>query len=40
MTPEETVEVGADLVALALTQSVALSAPGLEKVGTLLCITC
>lgn len=40
MTTEEAVEVGADLVALTFTKSVALSASGLEKVGTLLCVTC
>jgi hypothetical protein len=40
VTAEKAVEVGADLVALALTKSVALSASGLEKVGTLLCVTC
>ena len=40
MTTEEAVEIGADLVALTLAESVALSAPGLEEVGTLLCITC
>jgi hypothetical protein len=40
VTTEEAVEVGADLIALALTKSVALSASGLEKVGTLLCVTC
>lgn len=39
MTAEETVEVGADLVALTLTESVALSATGLEEVGTLLGVT-
>lgn len=39
MTTEKAVEVGADLVALALTKSVALSASGLEQVGTLLCVT-
>lgn len=36
---EETVEVWADLVALTLTESVALSASGLEEVGTLLCVS-
>jgi len=40
VTTEEAVEVGANLIALALTKSVALSASGLEKVGTLLCVTC
>jgi hypothetical protein len=40
VTTEEAVEVGADLVALTFTKSVALSASGLEKVGTLLCVTC
>jgi len=40
LTAEETVEVGADLVALTLTESVALSATGLEEVGTLLGVTC
>jgi hypothetical protein len=39
VTTEEAVKVGADLVALTLTKSVALSAAGLEKVGTLLCVT-
>jgi len=39
VTAEETVEVRADLVALTLTESVALSASGLEEVGTLLCVT-
>ena len=39
MTTEKAVEVGADLVTLALTKGVALSASGLEKVGTLLCVT-
>lgn len=37
---EETVEHRADLVALALLQGVALSAAGLEEVGTLLSIAC
>jgi len=37
---EEAVEHGADLVALALLQGVALRAAGLEKVGTLLSIAC
>ena len=37
---EETVELGADLVALALLQGVALSAAGLEETGTLLSIAC
>lgn len=37
---EETVKVGTDLVALTLLQVVALSAAGLEKVGTLLAVTC
>jgi len=37
---EEAVEHGADLVALALLQGVALSAAGLEEVGTLLSIAC
>ena len=36
---EETVELGADLVALALLQGVALSAAGLEEVGALLGVT-
>jgi hypothetical protein len=40
VTTEKAVEIGADLVALTLTESVALSASGLEKVGTLLCVTC
>jgi hypothetical protein len=40
VTTEEAVKVRADLVALALTKSVALSASSLEKVGTLLCVTC
>lgn len=39
MAAEETVEVGADLVALALLQVVALCAAGLEEVGTLLLVT-
>ena len=37
---EETVQRRADLVALAVLQGVALGAPGLEEVGTLLGITC
>ena len=37
---EETVELGTDLVALALLQGVALSAAGLEETGTLLSIAC
>jgi len=37
---EETVEVRADLVALALLEVVALCAAGLEEVGTLLLVTC
>jgi hypothetical protein len=40
VTTEEAVEVRTDLVALTLTKSVALSASGLEEVGTLLCVTC
>jgi len=39
VTAEKTVEVGADLVALTLSESVALSTTGLEEVGTLLCVT-
>lgn len=39
MTAEQAVEVGADLVAFALTKSMALSASSLEEVGTLLCVT-
>ncbi len=37
---EEAVERGADLVAAVLLEGVALSAPGLEEVGTLLGVTC
>jgi len=37
---EETVEVGADLVALALLQVMALCAASLKEVGALLLITC
>jgi len=37
---EETVKVGADLVALTLLQVVALCAAGLEEVGALLLVTC
>jgi len=37
---KEAVESGADLVALTLAESVALSAAGLEEVGTLLSVTC
>lgn len=37
---EEAMEHGADLVALTLLQGVALSAAGLEEVGTLLSIAC
>lgn len=37
---EDTVELRADLVALAGLQGVALSAAGLEEVGTLLGVTC
>jgi hypothetical protein len=40
VTTEEAMEVRANLVTLALTESVALSASGLEKVGTLLRVTC
>lgn len=40
MAAEETVKVGADLVALALLQVVALRAASLEEVGTLLVVTC
>jgi hypothetical protein len=40
VTTEKAVEIGADLVALTLTESMALSASGLEEVGTLLCVTC
>ena len=40
MTTEESVEVWADFVAFTLAECVALSTSSLEKVGTLLCITC
>lgn len=40
LTTEESVELGTDLVALASLQGVALSASGLEKVGTLLNVAC
>ena len=40
MAAEEAVEGGADLVAAVLLNGVALGAPGLEEVGTLLGITC
>jgi hypothetical protein len=39
VTSEKAEEVGADLVSLTLTESVALCATGLEKVGTLLCVS-
>lgn len=39
MTTKEAMEVGANFVAFTLTKSVALSAAGLEEVGTLLCVT-
>jgi hypothetical protein len=37
---EQPVQVGTDLVSLALAQGVALCATGLEEVGTLLCVSC
>lgn len=37
---EQAVQVGTDLVSLTITESVALSASGLEEVGTLLSVTC
>jgi hypothetical protein len=40
VTTEKAVEIGADLVALTLTESMALSASGLEEVGTLLGVAC
>lgn len=40
MTAEQPVQVGTNLVSLALTQGVALCAAGLEEVGTLLCVSC
>jgi hypothetical protein len=39
LAPEQTVEVRADLVSLALLEGVALGASGLEEVGTLLSVT-
>jgi hypothetical protein len=36
---EKTVQVGTDLVSLALAESVTLSTPCLEKTGTLLCVS-
>jgi hypothetical protein len=40
VTPEQPVQIGTDLVSLALAQGVALCAAGLEEVGTLLCVSC
>jgi hypothetical protein len=37
---EETVQVGTDLVSLALAESVALCAASLEKTSSLLCVSC
>ena len=40
MATEETVEIGSDLVALALLEVMALGTAGLEEVGALLGVTC
>jgi len=40
VTAEQPVQVGTDLVSLALAQGVTLCAAGFEKVGTLLCVSC
>ena len=40
MAAEETVQVGANLVSLALTEGVALSTSCLEETSTLLCVSC